>query len=249
MTSSHVPPPPRRPGLIGYCLYVAVVHGGSALVKAGLAAGLLAAAVMLVLRFVDPPGSTLMLARWFAGDLNTQNWVRLEQISPNLLRAVIASEDTQFCSHRGIDFRELEAVIEKAERGGDDFARGASTITMQVAKNLFLWPGRSYARKGLELALASGLELFWPKTRTLEVYLNIVEWGPGIFGAEAAARHHFRKPAARLTQREAALLAASLPNPIERTAGRPGDGLRRIASIVEGRMAAQPARFACVLAK
>ena len=140
-----------------------------------------------------------MLARWLAGEQNTQSWVRLEQISPYLVRAVIASEDTQFCNHRGIDFRELEAAIDKAERTGDEMARGASTITMQVAKNVFLWPGRSYVRKGLELMLAPAIELVWPKSRTMEIYLNIAEWGPGIFGAEAAARHHFRKPAARLT--------------------------------------------------
>jgi len=231
----------------GPCLVVAIVSGSRVLVRACLAAALLVCAILLPLRFVDPPTSMLMLSQRLAGVPVRQQWSPIARISPNLVRAVIAAEDTQFCGHRGIDFRELEAALEKAERTGDDQVRGASTISMQVAKNLFLWPGRSLARKGLELVLAPSLDLLWPKPRTLEIYLNIAEWAPGVYGAEAAARHHFRKPAARLTLSEAALLAAVLPNPAERSAGRPSEGVRRIARIVEARASSPAMRFGCVL--
>lgn len=232
---------------IGPCFAVAIVAGSRALFVVGLAVAIVVGTALTVLRFVDPPTSTLMLSQRLAGIPVRQQWTPLARISPHMIRAAIAAEDTQFCSHRGIDIRELEAALEKAERTGDDVVRGASTIPMQVAKNLFLWPGRSYARKGLELALAPSLDLLWPKARTLEIYLNIVEWGPGVFGAEAAAQYHFRKPAARLTAGESALLAAALPNPIERSAGRPNEALRRIARIVEARVRSPAMRFGCVL--
>lgn len=200
--------------------------------KAGL--GFMAALVALValFRFVDPPGSALMAIHYVQGKPVNRQWVPLERISPHLIRAVVAAEDNRFCEHRGIDWRELQEAWERSE---DGVARGASTITMQVAKNMFLWPARSYLRKAVEIPLAMAIDALWPKRRIIEVYLNIAELGPGVFGAEAAARHHFRKSASRLEAVEAALLAASLPNPIQRNAGRPGLGTRQIAATIMAR--------------
>jgi monofunctional biosynthetic peptidoglycan transglycosylase len=162
--------------------------------------------------------------------------VPLSQIAPVLPRTVIASEDGQFCRHRGIDWAELRTAIEEADELSE--ARGGSTITMQTVKNLFLWPGRSYVRKALEFPLALWAELVLPKRRIMEIYLNIAEWGPdGEFGVEAGARRAFNKSARRLSPGEAALLAAVLPNPKRRNAARPGPAVRRIAGIVQGRAA------------
>jgi monofunctional biosynthetic peptidoglycan transglycosylase len=169
--------------------------------------------------------------------------VPLERISPNLHLAVIMSEDARFCRHHGVDWEELETAIDRAV---DGFARGGSTISMQVVKNLFLWPARSYVRKAIEIPLTYAAEAVWPKRRVLEIYLNIAEWGPGIFGAEAAARYHFRKTAASLTPREAALLAVSLPNPFERRAGDPGPGTSRLADNLLLRMRAAQGNAGCV---
>ena len=192
-------------------------------------------ALLVLYRWVDPPASTLMLGQRLAGTPVSQRWVPLERMSPNLAAAVIASEDGHFCRHHGVDWGELKEAIESS---GDGIARGGSTISMQVVKNLFLWPSRSYLRKALEIPLAYAIEVLWPKRRILEIYLNIAEWGPGIFGAEAAARYHFRKPALLLTPREASLLAVSLPNPFERQAGRPGRGTLRLADNLLLRMRA-----------
>jgi monofunctional glycosyltransferase len=199
--------------------------------------------LLLLYRWVDPPASTLMLSQRFAGSATTQRWIPLERMSPNLVAAVIASEDGHFCRHHGVDWGELREAIESA---GDGLARGGSTISMQVVKNLFLWPSRSYVRKAIEIPLAYSIEALWPKRRILEIYLNVAEWGPGIFGAEAAARYHFRKPALLLTAREAALLAVSLPNPLERQAGRPGPGTLRLADNLLLRMKAAQASTACL---
>jgi monofunctional biosynthetic peptidoglycan transglycosylase len=136
------------------------------------------------------------------------------------VRAVIASEDNEFCHHWGFDFKELQDALDEAQDGGR--LRGASTISQQTAKNVFLWPGRSYVRKGLEAYFTVLIEAAWPKRRIMEVYLNVIEWGPGIFGAEAASRHWFGKSASRLSQLEAARLAAILPNPIRYHANPPG---------------------------
>ena len=161
--------------------------------------------------------------------------VRLADISPHLYRAVIASEDQAFCMHNGFDW----AAIAKARDYNEQSSRtrGASTITMQTAKNAFLWPSRSWTRKGVEAYFTLLIEGFWPKHRILEVYLNVAEWGPGIFGAEAAAHYHFGKPAARLTAHEAALLAAALPSPLRSQPGRPSGYLegraREINSIAD----------------
>src|SRR5215203_7538578 len=161
-------------------------------------------------RVIDPV-STLMLARWVAGKRVDRTFVPMERIAPVLPRSVLTSEDGRFCAHRGIDWTELQASIEDAEDISE--ARGASTITQQTVKNLFLWPGRSFIRKGLEFPLALWMDLVLPKRRVLEIYLNIAEWGPnGEFGVEAAARSAFGKSARDLTGGEAALLAAILPN-------------------------------------
>jgi monofunctional biosynthetic peptidoglycan transglycosylase len=231
------------------CLRITLVAGTRVLILASLLAVAMASAFFSVFRFANPPTSALMLARQISGQHIDRRWVPLGSISPNLVRAVIMAEDGQFCRHRGIDLEAFEAALERAERTGDDSARGASTISMQVSKNLLLWPARSYLRKGLEFAITIVMELIWPKRRILEVYLNIAEWGPGIFGAEAAARYHYRKPASRLTMREAALLAAALPNPIERVAGRPGPGTQRLATLIESRARGIGTRAACALTK
>lgn len=228
------------------CLRTSLVSGTLGLVLAALGLSLIAAAAILTFRHVDPPGSMLIWSHQSEGRAVDQRWVPLDRISPHLVRAVIMSEDNQFCRHHGVDVRELLTLLERAETI-DDISRGGSTISMQVAKNLFLWSGKSYVRKAIELPLTLGMELVWPKHRIMEVYLNIAEWGPGVFGAEAAAQHHFRKPASRLTAREAALLAASLPNPITRVASRPSETVRRVAGVVEQRMKSMGTRAGCVL--
>lgn len=200
--------------------------------------------LIVLFRFVDPPGSTLMAWQALTGTKIDQRWVPLSRISSNLKMAVVVSEDGRFCQHWGVDPAEVVAAIRRS-RGG--MPRGASTITMQVAKNLFLWPSKSYVRKALEVPLSLSLEVLWPKSRILEVYLNIAEWGPGVFGAEAAARHHFGKSASRLSSREAALLAVALPNPISRRAGKPGPGTTRLASLIQSRMRVGGHAAACVL--
>lgn len=194
-------------------------------------------------RHVDPPLSMLMLTQRLAGQELQREWVPLEAVASTLKRAVITSEDGKFCRHYGFDLGEIRAAM----RAGDGFGRGASTITQQLAKNLFLWPGKSYVRKALEVPLTVAMEALWPKRRILEIYLNIAEWGPGVFGAEAAAQYYFSKPAAKLTEREAALLAVSLPNPIARDASDPRPALARRASTLQARM--RVAGVQCVLAQ
>ncbi len=151
-------------------------------------------------------------------------WVDRDQIAWNAGRAVIASEDQRFVAHRGIDFVSLDRALEDY-RGGDDL-RGASTITQQVAKNVFLWQGRSFVRKALEAYFAVLIEMCWTKERILEVYLNVAELGPGVFGVEAASREYFGSHAAALSVSDAALLAAVLPNPQRLSAARPSDYVR-----------------------
>ena len=192
-------------------------------------------AIIVAYKAVDPPMTPTWAARALMGEPVERQWVSIEQISPRLMQAVIASEDTRFCSHRGVDFDQLEAIIEAAWQGN---SRGASTISMQLVKNLFLWPQRSYVRKALEIPLALALDLIHSKQRILEIYLNIVEWGPGIYGAEAAARYHFGKPASQLTAGEAARLAVSLPNPTRRDAGAPEPRVERLANLIATRVRA-----------
>jgi monofunctional biosynthetic peptidoglycan transglycosylase len=183
---------------------------------------------------VDPV-STLMLSRWLTGQRVERTVVSLERMGPYLPVMVIVAEDGRFCSHHGLDFREIRDALDEAEFGE---MRGASTITQQTVKNLFLWSGRSYVRKALEVPLAMWFDLVLSKRRIMEIYLNIAEWGPnGEFGAQAAARRAFNKPAATLTPREASLLAASLPNPLARNPRRPGPGLNRLANLYQSRAA------------
>ncbi len=181
-----------------------------------LAFVVLSALSVLALRWVDPPTSAFMLR---AQQPVRYKWVDLEKISPHAAVAVIAAEDQQFPFHAGFDLKSIrDAVKENAKRRRP---RGASTISQQVAKNLFLWNGASYVRKGLEAWFTVLIEACWPKERILEVYLNIAEFGPGVYGVEAASRKFFRKPAVSLTRYEAATLAAVLPNPRRLHADRP----------------------------
>lgn len=191
----------------------------------------LALTLALVYSAVTPP-STLMLGRWLTGRPVSREAVPLSAIAAALPEAVIASEDQRFCLDYGVDFGAIREVVEDE----DSPARGASTLAMQTVKNVFLWPGRSYVRKGLEIPLALALDALWGKRRMMELYLNVAEWGDGIYGAQAASRHWFRKDARDLTRGEAALLAAVLPNPITRSAGRPSPGVRRRAAQIEGMM-------------
>ena len=195
-------------------------------------------------RVVDPV-STLMLGRWILGKRVERTMVPLDRVAPVLPRTVIASEDARFCTHRGIDLIEMRAAMDDAEDITD--IRGGSTISQQLAKNLFLWPGRSFIRKGLELPLALWIDLVLPKRRILEIYLNVAEWGPnGEFGVEAGARKAFNKSAKDLSPAEAGLLAAVLPNPRRRSAMQPRPGVRHIAGIVQARAARAKSLDACL---
>ena len=185
-------------------------------------------------RVVPPPLTPLMVIRVLEGEGLERSWRGLAEISPHMGRAAIAAEDNLFCRHFGIDWDAVRTVLEDYRAGKR--LRGASTITMQTAKNLFLWPERSYVRKALEVYLALYLEALWPKQRILEVYLNVAEFGAGIYGAEAAARHAFGRSAARIGPRQAALLAAVLPNPRVRSATAPSPTVRRKAATVRTRV-------------
>jgi monofunctional glycosyltransferase len=198
-------------------------------------------------RFVDPV-STLMLWRWATGARVERSWTPLDRIAPAVPHAVIAAEDAHFCRHHGVDFGQLREVIHGMDDIGDlADVRGGSTITQQAAKNLFLWQGRSFVRKALEFPLAFWLDLVLSKRRLLEIYLNVVEWGPnGEFGVAAGARQAFNKLPRDLTAQEAALLAATLPNPHRRDPRAPKPSLRRLSGLYQGRMAAWPSIDACV---
>lgn len=193
--------------------------------------------VLLALLYtVVTPVSTLMAWRWVTGQGVTRHVVPLDDVARTVPAALIAAEDSRFCLHRGVDWRELMAVIQDE----DGPSRGASTLSMQVARNLFLWQGDSgltaMARKGLEIPLALMIDFVWPKRRMMEIYLNIAQWGPdGEFGIEAASRRAFGKPASRLTAAEAALIVSVLPNPVLRDPRAPGPGVRRKAVIVARR--------------
>jgi monofunctional biosynthetic peptidoglycan transglycosylase len=174
------------------------------------------------------PVSTLMLWRWMVRKPVARQWIDFNAISPSLPSSVVAAEDAHFCKHRGVDLGALREAIEDAQEGGE--IRGASTITQQVAKNLFLWPIPGPIRKLLEFPLALWIDFVLPKQRILEIYLNIAELGPsGQFGAEAGSAYAFGHPASSLSPREAALMAAILPNPLKRSARNPGPGVRRLA--------------------
>lgn len=196
--------------------------------------------LVLALRWVPPPGTALMAERkvqsWFNGEpIDLQrDWEPWERISDELKVAVIAGEDQKFASHWGFDVPAIQAAFANNERGGK--LRGASTLTQQVAKNLFLWSDRSWFRKGLEAWFTALIELFWNKERILEVYLNSAEWGPGVFGAQAAAQYHFGIDASRLSRQQASQLAAVLPSPIKWSASRPSAYVANRASWIRVQM-------------
>jgi monofunctional biosynthetic peptidoglycan transglycosylase len=191
-------------------------------------------AAIALYRVVPPPITPLMLIRAGEGEQMRRVWVPLTRMSPNLLRAVVTSEDQKFCFHRGFDWDSLNESWQRFEAG--EASRGASTITMQTAKNLFLWPERSLLRKGIEAYLTVWIELLWPKERILETYLNVIEWGHGIYGAEAAANLYFNKRASALTAEEAALLAAVLPNPRRFSVQVPSPYVEERAAAIRARM-------------
>ncbi|PSJ62427.1 monofunctional biosynthetic peptidoglycan transglycosylase [Mesorhizobium soli] len=218
-------------------------------IRRGVVAVVCLALVPIVLTFLYLPPfvhpvSTLMLKDIVSLQGYDRQWIAIDDVSPVLAHSVIMSEDGQFCSHRGIDWGELKGVIDDALAG--EATRGASTITMQTVKNLFLWPGRSMIRKGLEVPLAVYFDAVLPKKRIMEIYLNIAEWGPGIYGIEAAAQHHFGVSASKLTARQAALLTVALPNPIDRNPAKAGPGLKRVANVVQRRASRAGGYVGCV---
>lgn len=199
-------------------------------------ASMLMVLVMLLFRFVNPPTSAFMLGYSLdhSGESPAYQWVPLEDISPWMPLAVVASEDQRFPRHAGVDFDAIYKAVSEYRAG--EGLRGASTITQQTAKNLFLWKGRSFVRKAIEAVLAIGLEVLWPKERILEVYLNIAEFGPGIYGVEAASQAYFGKPARYLSQSQAARLAAVLPNPRVLSVNQPSAYVLERVSWILGQM-------------
>lgn len=193
---------------------------------------------VLIYRFVPVPVTWPMARDAFNGRHVEREWAALSRIAPAVPRAVIGAEDARFCEHRGFDFAAMEAAAAKnakAKAKGSSKVRGGSTISQQTAKNAFLWPGRSYARKALEAWFTVLIEAIWGKPRIMEVYLNIAEMGPGIYGVEAAAQHYFGKSAAKLSNAEAARIAAVLPQPVQRNAAAPGRFVRKYARRIERR--------------
>jgi len=206
-----------------------------------LAFVLLTTLQVLVLRFVDPPFSAFMLARQLQavgdGDWRFRvayDWRDRDQVASHLPVAVVAAEDQNFARHHGFDFEAIAKARRNNARGGR--VRGASTISQQLAKNLFLWSGRSWVRKGIEAWYTLLLETLWPKSRILEVYVNVAEFGDGVYGAQAAARRYFGKDAVRLSTAEAARLAAVLPNPKRYSAAHPGPYVQRRTRAIQRQM-------------
>ncbi len=181
---------------------------------------------VILFRWVPVPATPLMFIRCVQQKMNgkemtlKKSWVSLDEISPHLQLAVVCSEDQNFIRHHGFDFDAIDRAMDYNKT--HQRKRGASTVSQQVAKNVFLWPGRSWVRKGFEAYFTFLIELFWSKERIMEVYLNVAEMGSGVYGAEAASQKFFHKKARNLTQGEAALLVCVLPNPMEYNAGRPG---------------------------
>ncbi|MFA6199447.1 MAG: monofunctional biosynthetic peptidoglycan transglycosylase [Bacteroidales bacterium] len=191
----------------------------------------------LAYKFINPPFTILMVQRVFEQTFSsdrevrlTKDWVDIDEISPNMVRAVIASEDNLFVRHNGFDVKAIERAIDHNQEGGS--IRGASTISQQTAKNVFLWNGRNWIRKGLETYYTVLIEAFWSKERIMEVYLNVIEFGDGVYGVEQASRTYFGKSAKNLTKKEAALLASVLPSPLTRNAGKPTKWLNSRANRV-----------------
>ena len=222
-------PPPRRKAPLWRRILVGVV-------LAGIAVFLLFHLYALILRFAPNPGTILMTQRALQGQEVERDWVSLDKISPRLVYAVIAAEDAKFCTHGGIDWEAIEAAREWNANNPDRSRRGGSTISQQTAKNVFFWNGGGMPRKAGEAWMTYVIETVWGKRRIMEVYLNVAEWGDGLFGAEAAAQARFGKSAADLTEREAALLAAVLPSPNKWRAVNPGPYVQRRAGSIQGRM-------------
>ena len=231
MTDAPLRPKKRRRPILTALLVLAALPIGGILIHA----------------FAPPPLTILMAREFLAGHGLDYRWRSLDQISPNLVTAAIAAEDARFCSHGGFDLEAIEKALEENERGRK--IRGGSTISQQTAKNVFLWPGRDWVRKGFEAGYTLMIETVWSKRRIMEVYLNVAEMGPGVFGAEAAARHWFDKSAADLTPREAARIAAILPSPRRYNAAAPGPYVRRRASSVQAnaRVVRNEGLASCVL--
>lgn len=175
---------------------------------------------------INPPFTLLMIQR---SPKVEREWVDIEEISPNMIQAVVASEDNLFLQHSGFDFNQIKIAMEEAKRKNKPM-RGASTISQQTAKNVFLWNGRSYLRKGLEVWHTFLIETFWSKERIMEVYLNVIEYGDGIYGIEAASQHYFNRSAKKLSKRQSALIAAALPSPLKRNPAYPTKYLNRRAN-------------------
>jgi monofunctional biosynthetic peptidoglycan transglycosylase len=219
-------------------------------VRRGITVALVLALVPAVLTFLYMPSfvhpvSTLMLKDLVTFSGYDRRWVSIDDVAPVLTYSVIMSEDGQFCFHRGVDLGELRGVVDDALAG--EMTRGASTITMQTVKNLYLWSRPlSSVRKVVELPLAVYFDAVLSKRRIMEIYLNIAEWGPGIYGIDAAAQHHFGVSAKQLSRRQAALLAVTLPNPIARNPAKPGPGLRRLAALIERRAGRAGAYVGCL---
>jgi len=219
-----------------------------ALVIAGLIVFVIGPVVMVaVYRFAPPPITFLMVQRMAEGKGLERQWQPMERISPNLVRAVIAAEDARFCEHHGFDFEAIQKAFAANESGKK--LRGGSTISQQTAKNVFLWPGRDWVRKGLETWFTALIEVGWGKRRIMEVYLNSIEWGPGVYGAEAAAQKNFRVPASRLTVAQSARLAAILPSPLKWKAAKPGPYVQRRSGKItrNARAVRREGLTACVL--
>lgn len=209
-----------------------------------LALLLLPSLLILVYRVVPPPITPLMLWRLAQGEGLTKDWAPLSEIAPVMAQAAIAAEDNRFCEHGGIDWSAMRQELRRAAAG--EQARGASTISMQTTKNVLLWPGRDVVRKLLEAYLTPQLELLWGKRRIMEVYLNVAEMGPGLYGVEAAARRFFDKPARALSRREVALIAAVLPNPRRWSPARPTRYILQRAQTIERRIGQLGPRLDCV---
>ncbi|MGB8818118.1 MAG: monofunctional biosynthetic peptidoglycan transglycosylase [Rhizobiaceae bacterium] len=200
--------------------------------------------MVLYIPSIIHPVSTLMLKDIVTLKGYDRRWVSIDDVAPALIHSVMMSEDGQFCAHSGVDWAALNQVIDDAMEG--EGSRGASTIPMQTVKNLYLWSSRSVIRKAIELPYALAADTIWSKRRLMEIYLNIAEWGPGIYGIEAAAQHHFNTSAKNLTARQSALLAVSLPNPILRNPAKPSRGLTRLARLNERRAAQAGGYVECV---
>ncbi len=216
------------------------------LIRNLLLAYFLAVGMLTICYLFIPPVSTVMMLSWLRGDGMTREWVPLRRVSTPAIRAVLASEDGRFCEHYGIDWVAMRKVVAEAKRRGEAPSKGASTISMQVAKNLFLFNGRNWVRKGLEAPIALWIDFAWPKSRILEVYFNIAEWGDGVFGIEAASQRAFGIPASKLNSHQAAMLAVVLPDPDGRSAARPGPRMHAMATTVQVRAGHNPHVAYCV---